>query len=92
AGQLSGSWLTIAGKAEQVIVQSVSYSAAGQKLREVHGNGVVTTYTYEPDIQRLSSIKTERQGTGAKVLQDLRYAYDPVGNVLKIRNDAEATR
>ncbi|UBM27365.1 RHS repeat protein [Pseudomonas sp. p1(2021b)] len=92
AGQLRGSWLTIAGKAEQVIVQSVSYSAAGQKLREVHGNGVVTTYTYEPDTQRLSSIKTERQGTGAKVLQDLRYAYDPVGNVLKIRNDAEATR
>ncbi|MFV3287035.1 RHS repeat-associated core domain-containing protein [Pseudomonas sp. NY15356] len=92
AGQLSGSWLTIAGKAEQVIVQSVSYSAAGQKLREVHGNGVVTTYTYESDTQRLSSIKTERQGTGAKVLQDLRYAYDPVGNVLKIRNDAEATR
>ncbi|MBF8720529.1 RHS repeat domain-containing protein [Pseudomonas guariconensis] len=92
AGQLSGSWLTIAGKAEQAIVRSVSYSAAGQKLREVHGNGVVTTYTYEPDTQRLSSIKTERQGTGAKVLQDLRYAYDPVGNVLKIRNDAEATR
>ncbi|UBM27366.1 RHS repeat protein [Pseudomonas sp. p1(2021b)] len=92
AGQLRGSWLTIAGKAEQVIVQSLSYSAAGQKLREVHGNGVVTTYTYEPDTQRLSSIKTERQGTGAKVLQDLRYAYDPVGNVLKIRNDAEATR
>ncbi|HGY9626414.1 TPA: RHS repeat-associated core domain-containing protein, partial [Pseudomonas putida] len=92
AGQLSGSWLTIAGKAEQAIVRSVSYAAAGQKLREVHGNGVVTTYTYEPDTQRLSSIKTERQGTGAKVLQDLRYAYDPVGNVLKIRNDAEATR
>ncbi|MEX5354437.1 RHS repeat protein, partial [Pseudomonas juntendi] len=87
AGQLSGSWLTIAGKAEQVIVQSVSYAAAGQKLREVHGNGVVTTYIYESDTQRLSSIKTERQGTGAKVLQDLRYAYDPVGNVLKIRND-----
>ncbi|MFV3287074.1 RHS repeat protein, partial [Pseudomonas sp. NY15356] len=84
AGQLSGSWLTIAGKAEQAIVRSVSYAAAGQKLREVHGNGVVTTYTYEPDTQRLSSIKTERQGTGAKVLQDLRYAYDPVGNVLKI--------
>ncbi|ORL57493.1 hypothetical protein B7H17_26475, partial [Pseudomonas putida] len=92
AGQLSGSWLTIAGKAEQAIVRSVSYAAAGQKLREVHGNGVVTTYTYEPDTQRLSSIKTERQGTGAKVLQDLRYAYDPVGNVLKIRNDAEATQ
>ncbi|WP_306106461.1 RHS repeat-associated core domain-containing protein, partial [Pseudomonas sp. CK-NBRI-02] len=29
---------------------------------------------------------------GAKVLQDLRYAYDPVGNVVSVRNDAEATR
>lgn len=27
-----------------------------------------------------------------KILQDLRYEYDPVGNVLRITNDAEATR
>ncbi|MBF8749121.1 RHS repeat-associated core domain-containing protein [Pseudomonas guariconensis] len=95
AGQLSGSWLTPKGTVEQVIVKSLSYAATGQKLREEHGNGVVTTYTYEPMTQRLASIKTERptgHASGAKVLQDLRYAYDPVGNVLKIRNDAEATR
>ncbi|MGO0693089.1 RHS repeat domain-containing protein [Pseudomonas guariconensis] len=92
AGQLAGSWLTLKGGTEQVIVKSLHYSAAGQKLREEHGNGVVTTYTYEPKTQRLASIKTERQGSGAKVLQDLRYAYDPVGNVLSVRNDAEATR
>lgn len=92
AGQLAGSWLTLKGGTEQVIVKALSYSAAGQKLREEHGNGVVTTYSYEPDTQRLSSIKTERQGSGAKVLQDLRYAYDPVGNVVSVRNDAEATR
>ncbi|MBF8755571.1 RHS repeat protein [Pseudomonas guariconensis] len=92
AGQLAGSWLTLKGGTEQVIVKSLSYSAAGQKLREEHGNGVVTTYTYEPDTQRLSAIKTERQGSRAKVLQDLRYAYDPVGNVVSVRNDAEATR
>ncbi|TYO83929.1 RHS repeat protein, partial [Pseudomonas sp. CK-NBRI-02] len=87
AGQLAGSWLTLKGGTEQVIVKSLHYSAAGQKLREEHGNGVVTTYTYEPKTQRLASIKTERQGSGAKVLQDLRYAYDPVGNVLSVRND-----
>ncbi|WP_438308450.1 RHS repeat domain-containing protein [Pseudomonas guariconensis] len=92
AGQLAGSWLTLKGGTEQVIVKSLHYSAAGQKLREEHGNGVVTTYTYEPKTQRLASIKTERQGSGAKVLQDLRYAYDPVGNVVSVRNDAEATR
>ncbi|EOC9367802.1 RHS repeat-associated core domain-containing protein [Enterobacter asburiae] len=95
AGLLSGSWLTVRGGTEQIIVRSLTYSAAGQKLREEHGNGVVTTYTYEPQTQRLTGIKTERpagHASGAKVLQDLRYEYDPVGNVLTVRNDAEATR
>src|SRR5690606_8177193 len=95
AGLLSGSWLTLKRGTEQVIVKSLTYSAAGQKLREEHGNGVVTMYTYEAGTQRLTGIKTERpagHASGAKVLQDLRYEYDPVGNVLKISNDAEETR
>ncbi|OBU42129.1 type IV secretion protein Rhs [Photobacterium damselae] len=95
SGLMSGSWLTLKGKAEQTIVKSLMYSAAGQKLREEQGNGVVTTYSYEPETQRLIGIKTERptgHALGAKVLQDLRYEYDPVGNVLKINNDAEETR
>ncbi|MCG3460806.1 RHS repeat protein [Xenorhabdus bovienii] len=95
AGLPTGSWLRLAGGTEQVIVKSLTYSAAGQKLREEHGNGVVTTYTYEPETQRLVGIKTERppgHAQGAKVLQDLRYEYDPVGNVLRVTNDAEATR
>ncbi|EMG7889748.1 RHS repeat protein [Enterobacter hormaechei] len=95
AGLLSGSWMTVKGGTEQVIVRSLTYSAAGQKQREVHGNGVVTTYTYEAETQRLTGIKTERPAghpSGARVLQDLRYEYDPVGNVLKISNDAEETR
>ncbi|TCC15071.1 RHS repeat protein, partial [Kosakonia quasisacchari] len=81
AGLLKGSWLTVSGGSEQVIVKSLTYSAAGQKLREEHGNGVVTTYSYEAETQRLVGIKTERT-TATKVLQDLRYEYDPVGNVL----------
>ncbi|WP_261278620.1 RHS repeat-associated core domain-containing protein [Serratia quinivorans] len=95
AGLLAGSWLTQKDGQEQSIVASLTYSAAGQKLRETHGNGVVTTYTYEPETQRLIGIKTERLSghvSGARVLQDLRYEYDPVGNVLSIRNDAEETR
>ncbi|CAI1219652.1 RHS repeat domain-containing protein [Serratia quinivorans] len=95
AGLLSGSWLTVKGGTEQIIVASLTYSAAGQKLREEHGNGVITTYIYEPETQRLTGIKTERPPghvAGAKVLQDLRYAYDPVGNVLSVNNDAEETR
>lgn len=95
AGYLSGSWLTLKGGKEQTIVASLTYSAAGKKLREEHGNGVVTTYSYEPETQRLTSIKTERPAghkSGQKILQYLRYEYDPVGNILKISNDAEETR
>lgn len=94
-GRLSGSWLTLKGGTEKIIVASLTYSAAGQKLREKHGNGVITTYTYEPETQRLIGIKTERpagHAQGVKVLQDLRYTYDAVGNVLNITNDAEETR
>ncbi|NEG84760.1 RHS repeat-associated core domain-containing protein [Pantoea agglomerans] len=95
AGLLSGSWLTAKGGREQVIVASLTYSAAGQKLREAHGNGVVTWYAYDARTQRLSGIKTARpagHAAGAKGLQDLRYAYDPVGNVLNMTDDAEGTR
>lgn len=94
-GLLKGSWLTLKEGREQVIVKSLAYSATGHKLREEHGNGVVTTYTYEPQMQRLTGIRTERplgHAAEAKVLQDLRYKYDLVGNVLRITNDAEATR
>ncbi|WP_416412387.1 RHS repeat-associated core domain-containing protein [Pantoea sp. App145] len=95
AGLLSGSWLTLKNGTGQVIVKSLTYSAAGQKLREEHGNGVVTTYIYEPETQRLAGIKTERPSghpAGTKVLQDLRYEYDPVGNLLIIGSDAEESR
>lgn len=95
AGLLKKSWLTITGGSERPVVESLEYSAAGQKLREEHGNGIVISYTYEPETQRLTGIKTERpegHAVGAKVLQNLRYGYDPVGNMLSVYNDAEEVR
>ena len=92
AGQLAQSWLTVKGGAAQAIVKSVSYSAAGQKMRELHGNGVVTTYAYQPRTQRLVAIRSERLAARAKVLQELRYVYDPVGNVLNISDAAQHAR
>ncbi|ECQ7480419.1 RHS repeat protein, partial [Salmonella enterica] len=94
AGMPAGRWLTVNGE-EQVIVRSTTRSAAGQVLLEEHGNGVVVSREYEPQTQRLDRIKTERPAghpQGAGVLQDLRYEYDPVGNVKCVRNDAEETR
>ncbi|WP_081758232.1 RHS repeat-associated core domain-containing protein, partial [Enterobacter sp. DC4] len=95
AGRVSGSWLTLSGGTEQPVLVSLTWSAAGQKLQEVHGSGVTTNYAYEPQTRRLTGIKTERPAghdSGAKVLQDLRYGYDPVGNVLTVSDNAQETR
>jgi insecticidal toxin complex protein TccC len=94
-GQLAASWLTLDGQTEQPIITSLSYSAAGQKLQEVGGNGVITDYRYEPQTQRLLGITTTRpesSGVTAATLQSLNYGYDPVGNILTVSNDSEATR
>ncbi|WP_060507088.1 RHS repeat-associated core domain-containing protein [Pseudomonas sp. NBRC 111124] len=92
AGLPRGSSLTLNGAKEQVIVQAVTHSATGATLREVHGNGVMTTFAYQAQTQRLAGNRTERPGghaAGACVLQDLSYTYDPVGNVTNVRNDAQ---
>ncbi|EWG65588.1 Cell wall-associated polypeptide [Enterobacter sp. DC4] len=96
AGRVSGSWLTLSGGTEQPVLVSLTWSAAGQKLQEVHGNGVTTDYVYEPQTQRLTGTTTTR-GAAAKgsaagtVLQALRYGYDPAGNVLSVSDDAQET-
>ncbi|HEM8290879.1 TPA: RHS repeat protein [Providencia stuartii] len=95
AGQLQFCGLTIKGEITQCMIKSIEYSAAGQKLCKKLGNGVVTCYEYEPQTQRLIRFSTERANNhelGFKCFQDLRYQYDPVGNILCIRNDAEQTR
>lgn len=74
AGLLSGSWLALNGGTEQVIVKSLTYSAAGQKLREEHGNGVVTTYTYEAQTQRL--VHWDNGKPDGLENDQLRYSYD----------------
>ncbi|WP_157967997.1 RHS repeat protein [Edaphovirga cremea] len=90
AGTQTASYLTLSGGTEQTLLNSQSYSAAGQKLQEMAGNGVVTTYGYEPQNQRLTSIKTSK--SDHTVLQDLTYGYDPVGNITALGNGTVSTR
>ncbi|WP_164971526.1 RHS repeat-associated core domain-containing protein [Proteus hauseri] len=95
AGFLKQSSVQLHSDKKQLVIKAINYSAAGQKLRVEHGNGIVTTYEYEAETQRLLHVKTQRpQGhvLGAKIMQDLRYEYDPVGNIICLKNDAEATR
>ena len=71
--------------ASQPVVRNIDYDARGQRVLVEYGNGVRTTYDYDPLTFRLRQLTTRR---AADVLQDLRYEYDPVGNVTSIRDAA----
>jgi RHS repeat-associated protein len=69
-------------------VTSVSYDPKGQRQLISYGNGAVTSYAYDPDTFRLVQLQTARP-TAGNPLQDLTYAYDPVGNVTRISDAAQ---
>ncbi|WP_232379776.1 RHS repeat domain-containing protein [Polyangium fumosum] len=60
----------------------------GQREKIVYGNGVVTEYSYDPLTYRLKRLKTTRT-SDSELLQDLRYTYDPVGNIVEIADLAQ---
>ncbi len=70
-------------------VANIDYNARGQRTLIEYGNGVNTSYKYDDHTFRLIDLKTTRASEGD--LQNLHYAYDPVGNITSIRDDAQPT-
>ncbi|MDI1435403.1 SpvB/TcaC N-terminal domain-containing protein [Polyangium sorediatum] len=69
-------------------VDDIDYDAKGQREKIAYGNGVVTEYSYDPLTYRLTRLKTTRTSDNS-LLQDLRYTYDPVGNIVEIADLAQ---
>jgi RHS repeat-associated protein len=88
--------------ATQHAVTSIDYDAKGQRTRIRYGNGVSTSYQHDPRTFRLTHLLTDR-GSGFPDdwpqpadpprggIQSLSYFYDPVGNITRIRDDAQQT-
>jgi RHS repeat-associated protein len=82
-------------------VTNIDYNAKGQRELIAYSNGAETTYTYDPLTFRLTHLKTTRSANpdatasqlfqNATVVQDLRYTYDPVGNITRIEDAALKT-
>ncbi len=90
AGQLREVRLQLAGgKASKTMVSAIQYNAHGHAVRETAGNGVITLLDYAAEDGRLTRLQAKR---GSDALQDLRYVYDPVGNVLSIEDAALPVR
>jgi len=69
-------------------VTNIDYNAKGQRERIEYGNGVSTTYEYDPLNFRLTHLQTLK---GSERLQDLFYTYDPAGNITHICDEAQQT-
>lgn len=70
-------------------VEDVDYNAKGQRESISYGNGVKTSYAYDPLTFRLTNLKTTRNTGGD--LQHLSYTFDPAGNITYIKDAAQRT-
>jgi RHS repeat-associated protein len=72
------------------VVENIDYDAKGQRERIDYGNHTSTDYIHDPLTLRLMTLKTRRSADHT-LLQDMHYAYDPVGNITQISDDAQQT-
>ncbi|MEL6143032.1 MAG: RHS repeat-associated core domain-containing protein, partial [Bacteroidota bacterium] len=72
----------------QPIVRNIEYNAHGMRTKIRCQNGVTTTYEYDAKTFRLRRLKSTRS-SDSKLLQDLNYYFDPVGNITDIFDDAQ---
>ena len=72
-------------------VTNIDYNARGQRARLALGNGAVSTYLYDPETFRLTTLTTTRPNPDpdARTVQDLAYTYDSVGNITALRDTAD---
>jgi RHS repeat-associated protein len=82
-------------------VTNIDYDAKGQRKEIIYGNGARTTYDYDQLTYRLVHLRTTRpnnpDSVGSQlfedvlVVQDLKYTYDPIGNITQIKDAALKT-
>lgn len=75
------------------VISNIDYNAKGQRTRIAYGNGAISELAYEPRTFRLSRLITTRPNfpTAEQLVQDLRYTYDPAGNITRVGDNASQT-
>ena len=91
-GLLQTSSLSFKGGAQKALLQRHVYNAAGQVQSALLGNGVQREAHYRAENGRLQRLTAYRTAARRTALQDLHYVYDPVRNVLGLRDQAQPTQ
>ncbi|MDD9336256.1 MAG: SpvB/TcaC N-terminal domain-containing protein [Wolbachia sp.] len=69
-------------------VSDISYNPKGQRTSITYGNGVVTSYSYDPKTFRLTKLESKKE---QKKLQSINYTYDPIGNITTMDDESYKT-
>uniref|UniRef100_A0AAU7YNT9 SpvB/TcaC N-terminal domain-containing protein n=2 Tax=Wolbachia endosymbiont of Oeneis ivallda TaxID=3171168 RepID=A0AAU7YNT9_9RICK len=69
-------------------VSDISYNPKGQRTSITYGNGVVTSYSYDPKNFQLTKLESQK---GQKKLQSIHYTYDPIGNITTMEDESYKT-
>jgi insecticidal toxin complex protein TccC len=91
-GQAKHIHLTLKSGARKTVVERYVYNAAGQVETALLGNGVSSLADYRAEDGRMDRLRAYRKNQRAAPLQDLSYAYDPVGNISKLQDRAQPTQ
>ncbi len=76
--------------ANSVVLSGAEYNARGERTKVLLGNGVEMDRTFDSETFLVTRIAATRNGGGdPKVLQDLRYTYDPVANIVHSVDQAQ---
>ncbi len=70
----------------EIILAGSSYDARMQREQLLLGNGVDIEYRYDPATYRLADQTAQ---LGSRLLQGLRYTFDPMGNLVRLVDDAQ---
>lgn len=71
-------------------VSNIDYNAKAQREQIYYNNNTTTRYTYDPETYRLTRLLTTADD-GSRILQDLNYTYDPIGNITSLFDNAQKT-
>lgn len=92
AGYLNQVQATFVDNSDTEIIRQIDYDANGQRTSIHYGNGIITTYFYEPSTLYLTGLLSTRPtDTGTETVQDITYTYDPVGNITRSWNNTFET-
>ena len=81
---------TADGSLNQVeIFKDATYDANGLRQTVRFGNDVETNYTYDEDTFRMVGLRSRKSAGTPRIYQDLKYTYDPVGNLIFFVDDSQ---